>query len=826
MADTRRRREPRRRQDDIGAAETEEDGENVSVQSDAESHSDAESDTIFDKEEGETDEYESAEEAQEEGGEPPNDSDEEDKSQPDVGEGDAEGGNENENVNDEENQADEAAEEETDGDKRLDADEDLKNPAYIPRRGPYFMHDVRSMDNKEEDKEKDRGSKEKKLWKEDNKWLHDKYFEAEQAPKPRAEMVSIYGYDIRSSNEPPKTGQSRQPRRAPRGRSRGRQRYNLQESFNNQKQPNKEDGYSRKRQPAQRSEPAQEDWNDENEPPAPTETIGRQDSYQGQSNGEESNRTYDHERPWSGRTRGRGRGRRGRGQGRESYDHSRNAVEPATIPHKTEWVNSNSGPSRREQVAGQRRDWHHRLPEADRQRQQQQRVPLQEDFPALGASQLSRKQEPARLASRETVAPQWGRKDRREQVRESGEGDWAKAVAKTGRQNVGGETKERSSEGGSLPAKSQGLLPTPSSTEGRTESPEDSNQSADRMQADKREPLKPKRYSSQRQRQAADAPPISQASAVVQPPKFYQGEATGPPPGYSHTPPATSSPQHMGGGGGRGSSGGGGTPPHTLQSTAPSVHGGATPPGMGVAPSTQAPPTVMQGGVMPQGIILPGDVPIHPGMRHPSPTHIANPPIIHPVAMRTQQPLPQPGFPPRAHFMVNYGASPGQQYQLNSPPVGMQRFPQDAVPNITPHSQPPPLQPGPIPTLPQPNQSLPLQVPTMLSQQPPTPVQPLPQGDGGGGSLPAPGLGQPPPSQTYGGVTYYSPEQQQQGVKRVQAKRPVNPIRIEEPPQRSKRLEQTQENQEDTMLQQQQQDPPQQQQHQHLQPQVVDSQTT
>ena len=88
-----------------------------------------------------------------------------------------------------------------------------------------------------------------------------------------------------------------------------------------------------------------------------------------------------------------------------------------------------------------------------------------------------------------------------------------------------------------------------------------------------------------------------------------------------------------------------------------------------------------------------------------------------------------------------------------------------------PRSQPHPIPPHPLP---QPTQPLPIQVQPIINQQTP-PVQPLPQGVQ---PLP-PGA----PSQTFGGVTYYSPEQQQLAGKRVQPKRTANPIRIEEPPE-------------------------------------------
>ncbi len=50
-----------------------------------------------------------------------------------------------------------------------------------------------------------RPKREKKLWQDDGeKWGHDKYVESEQAPKPREELMAIYGYDVRRDSAPPR----------------------------------------------------------------------------------------------------------------------------------------------------------------------------------------------------------------------------------------------------------------------------------------------------------------------------------------------------------------------------------------------------------------------------------------------------------------------------------------------------------------------------------------------------------------------------------------------------------------------------------------------
>ncbi|XP_072224197.1 protein CASC3 isoform X2 [Leuresthes tenuis] len=78
--------------------------------------------------------------------------------------------------------------------QQLDDDEDRKNPAYIPRKGLFFEHDVRGHPQ-EEERPKGRN---RKLWKDEGRWEHDKFREEEQAPKSREELIAIYGYDIRN----------------------------------------------------------------------------------------------------------------------------------------------------------------------------------------------------------------------------------------------------------------------------------------------------------------------------------------------------------------------------------------------------------------------------------------------------------------------------------------------------------------------------------------------------------------------------------------------------------------------------------------------------
>ncbi|KFW80981.1 Protein CASC3, partial [Manacus vitellinus] len=83
--------------------------------------------------------------------------------------------------------------------KHLDDDEDRENPAYIPRKGLVFEHDLRGQTQEEEVRPKGR---QRKLWKDEGRWEHDKFREDEQAPKTRQELIALYGYDIRSAHNP------------------------------------------------------------------------------------------------------------------------------------------------------------------------------------------------------------------------------------------------------------------------------------------------------------------------------------------------------------------------------------------------------------------------------------------------------------------------------------------------------------------------------------------------------------------------------------------------------------------------------------------------
>ncbi|XP_031358072.1 protein CASC3 isoform X2 [Photinus pyralis] len=103
--------------------------------------------------------------------------------------------------------------------KKVDDDEDKKNPQYIPKRGTFYEHDDRTMEesneNREEEEKVEKQNK-KIVWVEKKeRWSHDRYNDNEQAPKSRSELVAIYGYDIRNEDGPPKARRRRRYGRGP-----------------------------------------------------------------------------------------------------------------------------------------------------------------------------------------------------------------------------------------------------------------------------------------------------------------------------------------------------------------------------------------------------------------------------------------------------------------------------------------------------------------------------------------------------------------------------------------------------------------------------------
>ncbi len=138
--------------------------------------------------------------------------------------------------------------------KKVDHDEDRSNPQYIPKKGTFYEHDDRTMEdlNKDAAEEVSEASENKntdgstaggvssvqsqkvtsakaiKKTKDHDRWSHDRFNEYEQAPKSRAELVSAYGYDIRNEDGPPR---SRRPRHYGRNQSKYSRNWEDEEAY-------------------------------------------------------------------------------------------------------------------------------------------------------------------------------------------------------------------------------------------------------------------------------------------------------------------------------------------------------------------------------------------------------------------------------------------------------------------------------------------------------------------------------------------------------------------------------------------------------------------
>ncbi|XP_055372486.1 GATA zinc finger domain-containing protein 14 isoform X2 [Condylostylus longicornis] len=185
-------------------------------------HHDSEYDTASDLEGGEEDYDEENDES----------GDEDDKDEDLEGSG-SETGSEYDEEDEERQRGD--GQEQIDNVKKVD--EDRSNPQYIPKKGTFYEHDDRTTDEPEvveiskstaegncENAAKatvptiSSASKTMKKWQPASvvdRWSHDRYDENEQAPKSRAELVSAYGYDIRSEDGPPRARRRRRYGRGP-----------------------------------------------------------------------------------------------------------------------------------------------------------------------------------------------------------------------------------------------------------------------------------------------------------------------------------------------------------------------------------------------------------------------------------------------------------------------------------------------------------------------------------------------------------------------------------------------------------------------------------
>lgn len=143
---------------------------------------------------------------------------------------------EGEVVDDERESGDGQEEQESEGGskKKVDHDEDRSNPQYIPKKGTFYEHDDRTVEDldtieQQESLENPANSNEAlsnsskvlstinqkvtpkvvKKTKDTDCWSHDRFNEMEQAPKSRAELVSAYGYDIRNEDCAPRPRRQR-----------------------------------------------------------------------------------------------------------------------------------------------------------------------------------------------------------------------------------------------------------------------------------------------------------------------------------------------------------------------------------------------------------------------------------------------------------------------------------------------------------------------------------------------------------------------------------------------------------------------------------------
>jgi protein CASC3 len=137
--------------------------------------------------------------------------------------------------------------------KPVDHDEDRSNPQYIPKKGTFYEHDDRTVEDldaaePQENLENPANSNEAlsnsskilstlnqkvtpkqiKKPKDADRWSHDRFNENEQAPKSRSELVSAYGYDIRNEDCAPRP---RRPRRYGRHQSKYDRNWEDEEAY-------------------------------------------------------------------------------------------------------------------------------------------------------------------------------------------------------------------------------------------------------------------------------------------------------------------------------------------------------------------------------------------------------------------------------------------------------------------------------------------------------------------------------------------------------------------------------------------------------------------
>ncbi|BET02595.1 Btz [Nesidiocoris tenuis] len=100
-------------------------------------------------------------------------------------------------------------------DKKLDHDEDRRDPQYIPKRGVFYEHDDRTLDDEAAPKKEPERPPRKNKVEGVERWGHDKYNEDEQCPKSTQELIDTYGYDIRKEDGAPKARRRRRYGKGP-----------------------------------------------------------------------------------------------------------------------------------------------------------------------------------------------------------------------------------------------------------------------------------------------------------------------------------------------------------------------------------------------------------------------------------------------------------------------------------------------------------------------------------------------------------------------------------------------------------------------------------
>uniref|UniRef100_A0A1I8IH21 Btz domain-containing protein n=1 Tax=Macrostomum lignano TaxID=282301 RepID=A0A1I8IH21_9PLAT len=92
-------------------------------------------------------------------------------------------------------------------------EEDESDPAFVPRRGNFYMHDLReegSVDTAEASKQPRQAKRGPDAV---DKWRHDRFDQYLQSPKTPAELVKRYGFDIRHADGAAEPAEPQRPAR-------------------------------------------------------------------------------------------------------------------------------------------------------------------------------------------------------------------------------------------------------------------------------------------------------------------------------------------------------------------------------------------------------------------------------------------------------------------------------------------------------------------------------------------------------------------------------------------------------------------------------------